>query len=352
MLRLLFSNEGELGVKGIGAWAVVALTVLVVGMTGCGGTGGDGTTGPVPASPAGKAEAANFNGVDAGEVEVVLQVKDLQKKQPEAVKMRILGTFTEAGEKPLPQVDVAIESHGDLAGHQIEFLSGPLLRDDKWVVNFAGKVYEPSQATFEELRSKFEEAEGEAGGPGNAMACVEAGEGFSPTDVLENISYEGKSETTTGESVETVGADLKVPAAIDEVIALTKNSAGCKEQLEAIGLPSASELKALEKKLEVTLVEAPRITLSIDKKGVVRYFRIVANVEKPHGGELEAELYLRLERVNEPTSMPITHGYNPYPALLKQFGLNNEDVEQADGGEIWVGILGVLADRMFGREGG
>jgi hypothetical protein len=36
---------------------------------------------------------------------------------------------------------------------------------------------------------------------------------------------------------------------------------------------------------------------------------------------------------------------------LKQFDLNNEDVEQADAGEIYVGILEVLSDRLFGREG-
>lgn len=337
--------------KGIGAWAVLAMAILAVGLMGCGGTGGDEATGQVPGTPEGKADAANFNDVHAGEIELELQIFRFKKKQQEEVTMRILGNFMKAGEEGLPQLDLAIESNGELAGEPIEFLSGPLLRADKWVVNFAGKVYEPDQATFEELRSKLEEAQGEHGGSGNAMACVEAGEGFDPTDILQNISYEGKSETTEGVPVETVGADLDVPAATDEVIALTK-SPGCRTQLEAIGLPSAAELEALKKKLEGSLVEAPRLALSIDRKGRVRYVKVLANVELPRGEELEFEVVMHLNRINEVTSLPITHGYSPYSQLLKQFGLTSEDVERADAGEIWVGVLGVLADRMFGREGG
>lgn len=329
---------------------LLLVSILATGaIAGC-GSGGGGTSEGLPASPAGKAEAANFHGVHSGEVELAFEV-DRYKKHPEEINMRILGSFMKAGEEGLPQFDLAIESKGDLAGHNVEFLSGPLLRADKLVVNFAGKVYEPDKGTFEDLKSKFEEAQQEAGGEGNAMACVEAAQGFDVTNVVRHVSFEGKGETLDGVKIETVGADLDAPAAIEEVIKMGEGSPGCQAQLEAVGVPPAAQLEALAKELEGSLTAA-RLTLSLDKNGLVRYFKILANVELPHGEELEAELVMRLSRVNEVTELPNTHGYSPYPALLKQFGLTDEDVKQADAGEIYLGLLGVLADRLFGREGG
>lgn len=331
---------------GVGAICLLAVVYLAA----CGSGSGGETITEVPASPSGKAEVANFNDVHSGEIELAFEI-DRYKKHSEEINMKILGNFLKAGEGELPQLDLAIESIGGLAGRKIEFLSGPLLRAEKWIVNFDGKVYEPPHETFEELKSKFEEAQEEEGGEGNAMACVEAAEGFDVTDVLQNVSYEGKVESLDGARLDTVGADLDVSAAIDELIELSEGSSGCKAQLEAVGVPSAAELEALEKELKGSLTEA-RLTLSIDEHGLVRYFKALAKVELPRNEELEVELVMRLNRVNEVTSLPITHGYTPYPALLKQFGLNDEDVEQADAGEIYLGILEVLSDRLFGREEG
>ena len=332
-----------------GAGVLMALMVAAA-IVGCGSGGGGDTVEELPAQPAGKAEVANFDGVHSGEVELALEI-DRYKKKPEEINMRILGNFIKGEEGELPQMDLAIESNGDLAGNNVEFLSGPLLRSDKWIVNFDGKVYEPDHATYEELKSKLEAAQEEEGDAGNAMACVEAAEGFSVTDAVHHVSFEGKGETLDGKKVETVGADLDVSAAIDELIRLGEESPGCQAQLEAVGLPPKAELKELEQELKGSLTAA-RLTLSLDKHGVVRYFKILANAELPHNEELEVELVMRLNRVNEVTELPNTHGYTPYPALLKQFGLDNQDVQQADAGEIYVGVLGVLADRLFGREEG
>jgi hypothetical protein len=327
----------------------VALVLVVVALGACGSGGGDESVDQIPASPSGKAEAANFNGVHSGEIELALEI-DRYKKKPEEINMRILGTFMKAGEEALPQIDLAIESNGDLAGHKVEFLSGPLLQADKWIVNFDGEVYEPDQATFKELKSKFEEAQEEEGAAGNAMACVEAAEDLNVTDFVHHVSYEGQGESLDGVKVETVGADLDVGAAIDKLIELSAGSSGCKAQLEAVGLPPKAELEKLEQELKGNLTAA-RMTLSIDKHGLARYFKILANVELPHSEELEVELLMRLSRVNEVTEMAHTHGYSPYASLLKQFGLDNQDVKQANAGEVYVGILEVLSDRLFGREG-
>lgn len=344
------SIEGELEVKGSRSWGLLAtMLVALAAVAGAGcGSGGE-TTAETPATPAGKAEAAGFDGVHGGEVELVLQVKHFKKK-PESVKMRVLGTFVKNEGEPLPQFDLAIESHGELAGHNIEFLSGPLVRKEKWVFNFDGKVYEPDHATFEELKSKFAAAEQEEGDPGNAMACVEAAEGFNVADVVHHVSFEGKSETLDAKKVETFGADLDLQAVIDEAIKLGKESPGCKTQLEAVGVPPAAQLEKLEKEVSGSLT-ASRLTLSLDKKGTVRYFNVLANFELPHNQELEVEVLMRLTRVNEVTEVPYAKGYSPWSALLGQFGLNESDLKQASAGEIYLGALGVLADRLFGREG-
>jgi hypothetical protein len=340
-------------VRRVRAGTLLALMAAIVAVfsTGCGSRGGgEATSAGLPASPPAKAEAANFNGIHSGEIELALEI-DRYKKRPEEINMRILGTFIRAGEEGLPEVDLAIESNGELAGHNVEFLSGPLLRANKWVVNFDGKVYEPDQASFKELKSKLEAAQAEEGGEGNATACVEAAEGLDVTDVVHHVSFEGKGETLDGVKVETVGADLDASAAIEELIKIGKESPGCQAQLEAVGVPPAAELEALAKELKGSLTAA-RLTLSLDKNGLARYFKILANAELPHGEELEVELVMRLSRVNEVTELANTHGYTPYASLLKQFGLGNEDVQQADAGEIYVGVLEVLANRLFGREEG
>jgi len=339
-------------VSRVGALLMVLGAIAVAMVSGCGGAGGSGggdTTAGLPASPAGKADATNLDGVQSGEVELVLKVNRFGKK-PESIKMRILGNFKRVDEEVLPRLDLAIESHGELAGHNIEFLSGPLLRAQRWVVNFDGKVYEPDHASFEELKSKVEAAQGEEGGAGNAMACVEAAKGFEIADIVHHVSFEGSGETLDGTKVETVGADLDLSAAIDEVIRLGEESPGCKAQLEAVGVPPVAQLEQLEKELKGSLTAA-RLVLSLDKNGVLRSFNILVNVELPRNEELEVEVLMRLNRVNEVTEVPYARGYSPYPALLKQFGLNAQDVKQADASEIYLGILEVLANRLFGREG-
>lgn len=328
---------------------VAAIVAVASAMAGCGsGNGGAGTSASLPASPAGKADAANFDGVHSGEVQLVLQIKRITK-QPEAAYVRVVGSFMKAGEEALPQLDLAIESNGELDGHQIKFLSGPLLRSDKWVVSLNGKVYEPDPASFRELKSKFEEAQQEEGGEGNAMACVEAAKGFDITDLVHHVSYEGKGELVDGTKIVKVGGDIDASAAIDELIKLGEGSPGCQAQLEAVGVPPPAALERLGQELKGSLAAA-RLTVSLDKHGLTRYFRVLVNVEPARSEEIEVELTMLLDQVNEVTALPITHGYEPYPALLGQFGLDRQDVQRADAGEIYVGILGVLADRLLGRE--
>jgi len=330
----------------------MSMAAIALAASGCGGGsgGGDGTGAGLPAAPEGKARAANFNGVHSGEVELNLILKRFKKKQkPEYIKLRVVGTFKKVEDEVLPHLDVAIESNGEIDGRTVAFLSGPLLRAERWVVNFDSKVYEPDHATFEELESKLEEAQGEEGAEGNALACVEAADGFDIGNVVRHVSYEGTGEAVDGDKLQGVGADIDVSAAIDELIRMAEESPGCQAQLEAVGVPPVPQLEELEKELKGNLTAA-RLVLSLDENGHVRYSNILANVQLPHDEELELEALLRLNKINEVTEVPYARGYSPYPALLNQFGLNQQDVKQADGGEIYLGVLEVLANRLFGRE--
>lgn len=330
-----------------GAWTLLAMVIVAAGVgAGC---GGGGATAEAPATPAGRTEAAGFDGVHSGEVELALQIRRF-KKQPEAVRMRALGTFAKNEGEALPQFDLAIESQGKLGGHEIDFLSGPLVRTEGWVINFDGKVYEPDHATFQELSSKFAAAEQEKGGAGNAMACVEAAEGFNVGDVVHHVTSEGKSETLDGKKVEAFGADLDLGAVIDEVVKLSEESPGCKAQLEAVGVPPAAQLEELEKKLRGSIT-ASRLALDLDKKGTIRYFNVLVDLELPQHQKLEIEVLMRLNRVNEVTELAYAKGSSPWAGLLSQFGLDEGDVKQASASEIYLGALEVLAGRLSGREG-
>lgn len=331
----------------------VLLLSISVGAASCGGGGREATTISSSATPRELAELAGFHGVESAEIEVALEIDRYRKSHSngaaEEINMRILGPFMGAGGENPPPLDLAIESRGDLGGRNVDFLSGPLWLPDKLVANFDGKVYEAPEATFEELKSKLEDAQ-EEGGAGDASACLKAAGDFDVTGVLRNLVLEGKSETLDGEPTKAVTADLDVPTAIDELIQLSEDPA-CKAQLEALGLPPVTQLEALGKQLEHSVISAP-VRLEVDRNGVVRYLNILVNVELQHEEELEVELAVRLNQVNEVTSLAEAHGYSPFPALLKQFGLSQEDVERADGDEIVIGVLEVLSDRLFGRETG
>jgi hypothetical protein len=332
----------------IGKQALLVLVALLA-IAGCGGGGGNDSSSANSGTPQGEVEGAGFGGVKSGEIEIALEIDRYKKPQPEEVNMRILGNFKGAGEGEIPELDLAIESNGNLAGRNVEFLSGPLWKDNKVVVNFDGKVYEPDQATFEELKTKLEDAQG-GGGAGDAGVCLEAADDFNIAGVLHNVSFEGKGETLEGVPIKSFGADLDLPAAIGELIKVSADPA-CKEQLEALGLPPVAQLEELQKQLKGSVV-ASLLTIGADKNGVVRYLKILANVELPHNEELEVELVVRLNRVNEETELPETHGYSPFGSLLKRFGLDSADVEQADGDEITVSVLEALSDAMSGRETG
>jgi hypothetical protein len=327
--------------------ALLAATLLVAGaIAACGGDG-EATDQP-PQTPQGRAEGAGFKGVHSGELEIALRINRLAQK-PEGIDMRISGSFMGAGQGGLPEINVGVESHGSLAGDVVDFNSGLVLLPEEAVVSYGPTekehVYQPDKATFEELRSDFEDALGE-GGEGDADACLEAAGDFDLAKVLRHVSAEGEGETLDSTPTKVVGADLDVPAAIDELIRLSEDE-GCRAQLEAVGVPVA-QLKALEGELKNSLAAA-RVTLEIDKNGVIRSLKVLAKAELVRNQELEVELLVRLGGVNEVTELPESGEGLPIEGLLKKFGVDLQQVEEADSGERLTSLLEAVYLGLFER---
>jgi hypothetical protein len=329
-----------------GATPIVVLVWVSVAFSACGGAGGDDRSDPASAGPQGMVEAADFDGVHSGELEIALEI-DNQGKEEE-VNMRILGSFLGAGEEDLPQLDMAIESNGTLAGRKVDFNGGLAWLSGYAVVNYDAQTYQLDKAPFEDLRSKFEEARQE-GDEGNAMACVEAAQGIEVDRFVGNFTAEGHREGLDGAPLTAIGGDLNVPGAIDALIQLTEDPA-CGAQLQAAGVPSATALEAGKRALKGRIDEA-QAQLAVDKQGVVRSLSANVVAKGAKGEDVEVELDVRLLRVNEVTEFPQPTGYASFEQLLKKVGVDSAALEQADGGAALAGFLEGVGELLRGREG-
>lgn len=328
-----------------GKSALVAVVVLVA-LAGCGGSSGNGG-GTGGDGPQEKAESAGFAGVHSGEAEIWLTVQRFRPGHPEAVKMRVLGTFWGLGKASLPHFDMAVQSSGILDHRVIETAGGLLYGGDYAVANYEGQTYEADQSTFDEIKSKVEGAQQE-GDVGNARACIEATEGLGLGSIAGNFEKLADSETLDGTPVTVIGGEVDVPGAIEALIQMMEDPA-CGAQLEALGVPSVAWLRAAER-LVADSIGQNRAQLMFDKHGVIRtlFARVWGkNAQNEH---LNVALELRMLRVNEPDVSPVTYGEAPLQQLLQKFGTDEARVAKADGGEILTGFFGGIVDMVTGRE--
>lgn len=333
-------------VRGLVVFAL--LLSLAVGLAAC-GSGGDREATDVSAStPRGLAESANFEGVHSAEVEIGLEIDRYKPGKPEEVNMRILGSFLGAGEGSLPEFDMAIESKGPVSGRNVEFGGGLLLRSDYAVANFEKQTYQPDDATFEDLKSKFEEAQS-AGDEGNALACVEAAQGIELSRLVHDFKDEGVNEYFDGTRVTFVSGELDIPNLVEALIRLQEDPA-CGAQLEAAGVPPRAQLEAARKTLEGRIKEAS-VQLMIGKRGMLRNLIAKALGRNANGEMVEVEFDIRVLSVNETTELATARGSAPFPQLLKAVGLSEDQLAEADGGEILTGFIEGIGKLLTGRGG-
>lgn len=296
------------------------------------------------ASPRQLAEAANFDDVHSGELEVALRIG--AQGEAEGANMRLLGIFMKAGEENPPELDMALESNGTLAGRRIEFSSGLTLLSDRAVAFYDPQTYQPDHVTFQKLKSKYEKAQ-EPGDEGNAMACVDVLEGLQPSELIWRPTDSGRRQELDGTHVTWVEAELDVSSAIDALVQMAKDKA-CGAQLRAAGVSSAAQLEAVRGAAEEA-VDETNLLFTVDSHAVPREVSVDVVAKGEEGKEWRLEGDYRLTRVNEITELPVPSGAAPFPNLLKRFDTTLAALQTADGGELLGAFLEGIGKSLTGR---
>lgn len=313
-----------------------ALVACIAVLSACGGDDGGETT-TTASDFHEQVEASDWEGVESGELELALEIDDHVNE--EEINMRALGIFLGADGEGVPQFDFAVEANGPLNGEEIELGTGLLVDTDRAVLHYEGWTYEPDDATFEELKSSFEDS-WEDGSEADVAACRQAAEGLNLGQLVNKVSNEGKSETLDGVPVIRLSANLDIPRTIDALIQMTEDPA-CGAQLKLLGAWSVEELEALKPQLESSISER-RVEFDIDKHGLLR--RLAVDLMKvgpkgPKQEKIEIDLDLRLARVNEIDELPVPSKAKPMEALVKKLGLNPLAVIEAGEAEGLGGLL-------------
>ena len=333
--------------------ALLAAVLLAISACGSGG-GGESK----PETPSEWIESASLSDVHSGEVETFLKIQthkpgESRTAAGEISNMRVVGTFIGAGKENPPQMDLAFESSGLLGGHELKHSSGLSLLKDLAVVYLAPQTYQPDKATFEELKSKYQEVQ-KPGEAGNAMACFEAGEGIDFVGLVSKPKNLGRIEDRYGAKSTYISGTLDMPAAFDALIQLMKDPA-CAAQLEALGMPPVAELEALKGEFEGPV----EVVVAVDNRGILREVILDGKGRAMTPGwhqldkdtNLEAEYRFRLWKPNEVTELPLPSGSTPFESLLKQFGIDMSTLKAADGNELVLGFIETLSQSLSGQNG-
>ncbi len=341
--------------RGLQGLVVGVLVVAIsLALTACGSGGGDSK----PETPREWIESAGLSGVHSGEIETFLKIqthKPGEKKTDagEISNMRIVGSFMGAGKENPPEMDLAFESSGLLDGKELAHSSGLSLLKDLAVVYLAPNTYQPDKATFNELKSKYQEVQ-EPGEAGNAMACFEAGEGIDLAGLVNNPKNDGKIEDRYGDKSTYITGELNIPGAFDALIQVMEDPA-CAAQLEALGMPPIAVLKGLKGEFEGPV----EVVVAVDNRGILREIILDGKGfgmkqswhQLDKDTNLEAEYRFRLWKPNEVEELPLPEGSTPFESLLKQFGIDMATLKAAEGNELVLGFVETLAQSLSGQNG-
>jgi hypothetical protein len=320
------------------------------------GSGGSGES--KPETPREWIESAGLSNVHSGEIETFLKIQTHKPGEPrtnagEISNMRIVGSFMGAGKENPPEMDLAFESSGLFGGHELEHSSGLSVLKELAVVYLAPQTYQPDKATFEELKSKYQEVQ-KPGEAGNVMACFEAAEGIDVLSLIKNPKSLGRLQDRYEKFSTYVSGTLDIPAAVDALIQVMEDPA-CAAQLEAIGMPPVAELEVLKGQLTGPV----EVVVAVDNHGTLREVILDGKGLAMTPGwhqldkhtNLEAEYRFRLWKPNEVTELPLPEGSTPFESLLKQFGTDMNALKAADGNEIVLAFLETLSQSLSGQNG-
>jgi len=320
---------------------LAAFAVLAAILSACGGGGGGSSEDPQKVI-----ESATFEGIESGELAMLLNVKS-EGENGGNVKVDLSGPFQSTGKQSLPELGLSIKVDGEAEGKSVNFEGGLTVLNDRAFVAYDGTNYEIDPTTFGFIKSGFEEAEQEGAKEstgGEVTACQKEAESLDLGEFVDNLENEG-SEDVDGTTK--LSGDLNPKSAVEAVVKLAESPA-CSSQLDATGMLPLDELKSQE--AEITdAVKKAHVTVNIGEDDhIPRKVDADLTIEPKGTGETaEVELEFTLSKVNEKQSIKAPAGAEPIEKLFEQLGVN--PLELLSGGS---GGLGGLLEGIEGGSSG
>jgi hypothetical protein len=336
----------------IAVWGAMVIALLLLG--GCGGdSSSDSETDEITLSPAAPpkevAEVAGAEGVHSGEAEVSLLIS--KPKEEEAVYIRVNGGFERLGEGPMPRlVSMDASSNGQWNGRSVD--SNTFLdvspEQAQIVYGKAAKEesYEIEAATIDTLMSKFEQAHSSEG-RGDLAACLQASHGFELAQLLRDPEIEDRREESDHTKVIVVTGDLVISRLRDLAVQLARDP-DCGAQLAALGLPPAGVLEAAKVDFKKGF-GGPRLTLAVDRHGVIRELSTHFECARLNGEVFELQLDYGMREVNRSIEASVGGGGKPLDRLLQKLGTTEEAILGAESTETVIAFLEGLGGTLIGR---
>jgi predicted small secreted protein len=320
--------------------AFVGSLLLAVLLAACGhGAGGDSDE----AASRGSIGIPVLDSVRSGELETALNVSEPEKGT--ALYARVLGTFTGAKGKRMPEVDLGAEARGEVDGDPVDADTALIATHDRAVLTYNGDTFETDRRTFDFLESSFESALG-SGGAGDAAACLEAAGRLGLSRIVGRTKRPIHTTSLDGTPITSTTADLE-PSGLAEALRSLVQDQGCGAQLRAAGsLDRVLEGVARDIQHGAREVEGK---LSVDRKGILREMSIHLKLGAHGKDEGEAEFAMRLMQVNEIDELPPCHGERTLAALIRELGFNPLEPIEAGTGEGLLGLLeGIFREKATG----
>jgi hypothetical protein len=336
------------------AGAVLAFVIAAMVLSACssgegGGPSNEGSSRLTERSnPQERVEAVNLDGIHSGSLEVTGNL--LQPSVHEEVYIRFGAQFRRLGEEDLPPVQIYASAQNEVAAGHVDFNSSLMLLPKFGVAAYGHAYhesgYELEPDIVEAVRRKLEEAQ-ESDGNGDLMACVEAAEGIELSQLLQNVKGERPHELSRNTPLYAVIAEINLPRLASALNELAEDPR-CGAQLTAMGLPSASELKAVEARVEEQ-IEGTKIKIALAEDGVPHLIYAVAVFKSPPGVPDTFTFVWRLNSVNEVGPLFPSPGTRTFGALLRRFGTNMDAVLEGSPDELVLGFLKGLSGGLTGR---
>ena len=306
--------------------AAVALTAVTLALGACGGSENENSD----ASPQAVLDEATLQGIDSGDIELVLDVK-AEGREGGDLDVSLSGPFQAEAKGELPQLAITAEAKGEVDGEPVDFEGGVVLLPNSAYVNYEGTEYEVDPATFSFLESTLQEAqrEGDAeAGSAGAAACQEEFGKLKVGEFLEGGANEGSAEVE-GTTTTKISGDLDVPAAIDSVLEVAESPA-CRTQLGAAGpLPSEAEVEEAKDEVKTSLKSA-HVDIYVGDDDIVRQISAQLEIEPKNGGDgpksVAIDVELKLQGVNEEQDISAPEGAKPLSRLFTKLGIEPLEV--------------------------